>query len=312
MPKPIVLAGGPLDRRIRVELAVATDPPFEKELETTRRALRSRALARLYLLVAAGKQGPTDLAAAAGKSKYAVSLQLSELRRAGLIRPLPEIAGDLRRRPVGPDWGRFAEIFRQDFAFELQVYQNRLLCEGLERVEGRTLPAELVLLGSGRLGLLRRVVPERAEVAPPHALAVQRRVEAVAREFTLLFEAYLDARTHATLREYLFGLYKELDASHRRLPGRSELAAFFRFLDASFSKMEPLDALWRCAARTKKTASEARREVPPAQVGEILFFEEAGVADPAGRYLLYPDAQRAIRPRTRLRVFPSFTFDEGG
>ena len=309
MPKPVVLAGGPLDRRIRVELAVDADAAFERELEATRRALRSRALTRLFHLIAAGKQGTTDLATASGKSKYAVSLQLADLRRAGLVRALPRVAGDLRRRPVVPAWDRFAEIFRQDFAFEIEVYENRLLCEGLERVEGRAKPPELVLLGSGRLGLLRRVVPDKAPVPPEHAESVRRRLESLSKEFAGLFEVYLKARAHPTLRECLLGLYKELDANLRRLPPRSELAGFFRFLDASFSRMEPLEILWRRGAKLVEAQGEASRESLRGEVDEILFFEEAGTADPAGRYLLYPEAKRAIRPGTRLRVFPSFTFE---
>lgn len=311
MTKPIVLTGGPLDRRIRVELAVTVDVHIERELDATRRALRSRALTRLFLLVVAGKQGTMDLAAASGKSKYAVSLQLRDLRRAGLVRGLPRASGDLRRRAVVPSWDRFAEIFRQDVAFEIELYRNRLLCEALAQVEGHSRRPELALLGSGRLGLVRRIVPDDARISQAHADSVRGRLVRLSSEFVGLFEAYLGARAYPTLREYLQGLYKELDANHRRLPARSELCAFFRFLDASFSRMEPLEVLWRRGVKRATVEGEASRESARVEVDEILLFEEAGMADPAGRYLLYPDAQKVIRPGTSLRVFPSFTFEPG-
>jgi len=44
--KPIVLSGGPLDRRIRVELAVETDAHFQREVETTRRGLLPHVVGR--------------------------------------------------------------------------------------------------------------------------------------------------------------------------------------------------------------------------------------------------------------------------
>ena len=54
------------------------------------------------------------------------------------------------------------------------------------------------------------------------------------------------------------------------------------------------EEFWCRGAKRVRAEHQTRREAIHGDAAEILLFEEAGIADPAGRYLLYPDAQTAI------------------
>ncbi|MGA8858277.1 MAG: hypothetical protein WB643_14070 [Candidatus Bathyarchaeia archaeon] len=82
--KPTVLARQLWGRRVAMEIKVDSGDPLRGEIRRVRKALRSQALSELFVTVAKGTNSPSEISALTGKSKFAVSLQLSGLRKAGL------------------------------------------------------------------------------------------------------------------------------------------------------------------------------------------------------------------------------------
>ena len=83
--KPTVLARQMWGRRVAVEVKVDSGDELRGEIRRVRKALRSQALSELFVLVTKGTDSPSEMSRLTGKSKFAVSLQLSELRKAGLL-----------------------------------------------------------------------------------------------------------------------------------------------------------------------------------------------------------------------------------
>ena len=249
--KPTVLARQLWGRRVAVEVKVDSGDTLRGEIKRVRKALRSQALSELFVAVAKGTNSPSEISGLTGKSKFAVSLQLSDLRKAGLLRDRPGIGLDMRRKRYEVVWERMAEIFRQDHALEIEMYENHLMVEAIREIHGTVSKAGLAISGNGKLGLVREIVPDKLPVAQPNHGQVDKRINRLLQEFIELFKGYLRDRRFATLQEYLLGAYEELSQHYGRFPRRSELARFFEFMDRSFARTEPIEQLWRTYVRTR-------------------------------------------------------------
>ncbi len=233
--KPTVLARQLWGRCVAVEVKVDSGDTLRDEIKRVRKALRSQALSELFVAVAKGTNSPSEISGLTGKSKFAVSLQLSDLRKAGLLRDRPGIGLDMRRKRYEVVWERMAEIFRQDHALELEMYENHLMFEAIREIHGTVSKAGLAISGNGKLGLVREIVPDKLPVARANHGQVDERMNRLLREFIELFKGYLRDRRFATLQEYLLGAYEELSQHYSRFPRRSELARFFEYMDRSFA-----------------------------------------------------------------------------
>ena len=308
--KPTVLARQLWGKRFAVEVKVSSDDTFRGEIKRVRKALRSQALCELFVAVAKGTNSPSEISVVTGKSKFAVSLQLSDLRKAGMLRDRPGSGLDMRRKRYEVVWERMAEIFRQDHALELEMYENHLTVEALHEIQGTLSKAGLAILGNGKLGLVREVVPDKLPAAPPNHGQIDERMNRLLQEFIELFKGYLRVRRFATLQEYLLGAYEELSQHYGRFPRRSELARFFEFMDRSFARTEPIEQLWKKYVRKHPNQPHVFYRRAESKTFVVKLFAEAGSADPAGRYLLNAEAQAVIKPGTPLRIYPSYTYPE--
>lgn len=303
--KPTVLTRQLFGKRIGAQVRVDADPALRHDVMAVRRALSSQALSELFLLVARGIGSPSQLVRFSGKSKFAVSLQLSELRRAKLLRYRPVIRTDLRQKEYEVMWDRISEVFRQDHALELEIYLSHLLAESIGEVHGTVRKVELAISGNGKLGLVKEINIPGTEVAAKKE-QIEMRQKALLWEFIGLFRGYMRERRFATIREYFGGLYEEMSEHYARFPERSELSKFLEFMDRCFAKMAPIDEIWNTYV-PKHMKEEPR--LPNRRIATtIKLFSEAGKTDPAGRFVLNADVQALIKPGTHLTVYPSFTY----
>lgn len=308
--KPTVLARQLWGRRVAVEVKVDSGDTLRGEIKRVRKALRSQALSELFVAVAKGTNSPSEISGLTGKSKFAVSLQLSDLRKAGLLSDRPGSGLDMRRKRYEVVWEKIAEIFKQDHALELEMYENHLMFEAIHEIQGILNKAGLAISGNGKLGLVREIVPDKLPVAQPNHGQVDKRMNRLLQEFVELFKGYLRDRRFATLQEFLLGAYEELSQHYGRFPRRSELARFFEFMDRSFARTEPVEQLWRRYVRTRPNEAQIFYRRAESKNFVVKLFTEAGSADPAGRYLLNAEAQAVIKPGTPLRIYPSYTYPE--
>ncbi len=308
--KPTVLARQLWGRRVAVEVKVDSGNELRSEIRSVQKVLRSPALSELFVLVAKGMKAPTEIAAKTTKSKFAVSLQLSNLRKTGLLRCSSVVGLDMRRKRYEVVWGKIAQIFRQDHALEFDMYENHLIVEPLEEVHGTASKPGLVISGDGKLGMVRDVIPDAFPLVELKQEQVHARMNQLLWEFVELFKGYLRERRYATIREYLLGTYEELSEHYTRLPRSSELARFFEFMDRTFSRTQAIDVVWRKYVTKISKDSPVFYKGTPSRTPVVKLFTEAGSADPARRYLLNAEAQAAIRPGTVLRIYPSYTYPE--
>ena len=297
-------------KRVAVEVKVDTGGELRREIEGVRKALGSLALSELFVLVGEGKNTPTEIVRLTGKSKFVVSLQLSSLKKVGLLKDRSVVGWDLRRKRYEVVWDRVAQIFRQDHALELEIYENHLLVEPMREIRGIVKKAGLAITGSGKLGLVKEVAPEQVTMLEGTSRHVYLRMNRLVWEFVELFKGYLKERRYPTLRGYFLGAYEELSEHYGRLPKNSELAMFFEFTDRSFARTQPIEQVWR------KHVGKPLKDAPilywrsSTRALTLKLFAEAGSVDPAGRYLLNAEAQGAIKPGTALRIYPSYTYPE--
>ena len=216
--KPTVLARQLWGRRVAVEVKVDSGDTLRDEIKRVRKALRSQALSELFVAVAKGTNSPSEISGLTGKSKFAVSLQLSDLRKAGLLRDRPGSGLDMRRKRYEVVWERMAEIFKQDHALELEMYENHLMFEAVREIHGTSSKAGLAISGNGKLGLVREIVPDKLPLGQSNHGRVDKRMNRLLQEFIELFKGYLRDRRFATLQEYLLGAYEELSQHYGRFP----------------------------------------------------------------------------------------------
>jgi len=304
--KPTVLTRQLFGKRLAAQVRVDVDRGLRHNITVVRKALSSQALSELFLLVTKDIVTPSELVRLSGKSKFAVSVQLSQLRRAGLLRYRAVIGSDLRQKEYEVVWDRICEVFRQDFALELEIYLSQLLAESIGNFQGTIKKVELAISGDGKLGLVKEI-----NVASPRILfekkeQVEKRQEKLLWEFIGLFKGYLRERRFATIRECFAGMYEEIGEHYARFPRASELRQFFRFMDRCFTKASPIDQVWKghVPKHMREPSRLSSRRIAPT----IKLFTEAGKVDPAGRYVLNADVQALIRPGTHLMIYPSFTY----
>lgn len=308
--KPTVLARQLWGRRVAVEVKVDSGDELRGEISRVRKALRSQALSELFGAVAKGTDTPSELARLTRKSKFAVSLQLSELRKTGLVRDRPVVGLDMRRKSYEIVWERIAQIFRQDHALELEMYESHLFVEPMLEIQGTVSKAGLAISGNGKLGLVREVIPDELPALKLNEEKVNERMNRLLREFVELFKGYLKERRFTTTQEYFLGAYEELSQHYGRFPRNSELARFFEFMDRSLARSEPIEQLWRKYVGKRPSDTSVLYKRTHSKTLAVKLFAEAGSADPAGRYLLNAEAQSVIRPGTPLRIYPSYTYPE--
>jgi hypothetical protein len=295
---------------VALEISVEANKEVRRDLTILRKCLRSQALSQLFVLVAQGFRGPTELVQMTGKSKYAISLELAQLRQAGLLRPRPGVGDDLRRKQYEVAVERIADIFQRDHTLELDVYENHQLVDAGSPFHGTLVKTELAILGNGKLGLVKEVIPDVGSTWSDRSGEVGEHMHRLLEEFVGLFMVYLNERQFGTLREYLLSLYRELANGYRRFPRNSNLGRFYNFLDTTFSKIKPIEELWRRSARGRSQIPWSGRRRRSPQFERLKLFAEAGTADHTGRYLLNPEIRGIVQTGTRLRVYPSYTFGE--
>ncbi len=292
-----------------MQVKVDSANELRSEIRRVRKALRSPALSELFMLVAKGTSTPTEIGVLTAKSKFAISLQVSNLRKAGLLRERSLVGLDMRRKHYEVIWEKVAQIFRQDHALELEMFENHLIFEPVEEIHGTADKPGLVISGDGKLGLVRNVIPEELPISELKQQQLYERMNQLLWEFVQLFKGYLKERRFATVREYFLGAYEELSEHYARLPRYSELGRFFEFMDRTFSRTQPIDQVWgKYVAKRPKDSLPLYKGSPRGLM--LRLFTEAGSADPARRYLLNAEAQAAIKPGTVLRIYPSYTYPE--
>jgi hypothetical protein len=302
--KPTVLTSQLFGKRITAQVRVALDHNLQHDITIVRKVLGSQAASELFLLVAKGIGTPSELVRFSGKSKFAVSLQLSGLREAGLLKYRSVISSDLRQKEYEVVWNRISEIFRQDHALELEIYLSHLLAESIGETQGTIKKVELAISGNGKLGLVKEINVASPELAAKK-VQIEERQKVLLWEFIGLFRGYLRERRFATMREYFAGLYEEMGEHYARFPQHAELGMFLGFMDRCFAKVSPIDEIWK--NYVPKHMKELPRLPNRKIMSTIKLFSEAGRMDPAGRYVLNADVETLIEPGARLTLYPSFT-----
>ncbi len=291
-------------RRFAYEIALDTKSDLPRKITEIRSITSSHAVSSVFLLIAQGTGSPRELASRLGKSKFLVSQYLSKLKK-NLIDESSKNQTDLRRKRYSVSWRAVGDIFRQDHALEFELYENHLLAEGHSHFRGRIGPSELVVLGTGKVGVLKTVRIENSELID-NSPRVSRQMNVLLEEFVRLFRGYLLRRRYRTLREYFLGVYKELSESSQRLPQSSELRRFYRFTGTTFERLEPLEDIWAEQVRGKNQLNKTSFQTRP--LTKVKLFTEAGKTDFSGNYILSVEAAETIGPDTRLRIYPSYTY----
>ncbi len=278
-----------------------SDPgPTETQLARTRQALTSPVACKTFQILAGGTGSPSALAQALGKSKHAISLQLAQLREAGLIEEAPHPSGDARRKRYVPAWHRFGAIFAHDHALELSLFHDHLLTEDRPpRTEGE--PRRLVVSGTGRLVAVGKApieAPEETALAGAHEA-----VQATIWGFQRFLEVYLSARSYPTLREYLRGAYQELVRYADRLPEDPALARFARFQARAFGHAEGVDTL---LGRALAGARPSQTALPDRSPADLRWFQPVGHQTTDGTYVLQEGAQAIIQQGLPMEVRASY------
>ncbi len=303
--KPTVLAKNILGDQFSLEIDISDDKGIPKAMVQVRNAISSHALSDIFVLVAKGISNPKEIADQTGKSKFVISLQLSKLKEAGLLERLMDTS-DLRRKTYSVIWDHIAEIFYQDHAFEIEIYENHLLLHNVGEFRGSIAKSELVVDGNGRLGLVRHIDLDRLAISEKKIEDVEQHINRLVWEFVELFKAYLTERRFSTIREYLQGAYKELSDSYGRLPRNSELARFYGFMNRTFYRLSPVETLLK--RHLPKRLSYAKLHKVGSEELKLKLFVEAGSSDHAGRYLLNPESRALIGPGMKVRIYPSYTY----
>ena len=305
--KPTVLGRQLWGRQVAVEVRVESGETLGGEIGRVRRVLNSSALGEVFLLVAGGTNSPGELARRIGKSKFAVSVQLAALKRTGLVKLVHILGSDMRRKSYEINWSKIGQIFRQDHALELEIYENQLSVTGLSQVKGSLSRVGLAVSGNGKLGLVREIIPDElpsAEVKQPDT-----EVNRLIWEFTEFFKGYVRERRFKTIREYLLGAYEELSEHYGRLPKSSELGRFHEFTDRAFTRITPIEQIWKRHVPKKQTLENLSfRKQAHRRPFVIKLFAEAGSVDSAGRYVLNAEVQAMIKPGTPLKIYPAYSY----
>jgi predicted transcriptional regulator len=306
--KPVFLFPQLWQKHLALEVKMEQqDPKLMREVKRVHSVMTSRVLSSVFFLIARGNGSPKEISRLTGRSKYAVSLQISKLKSSGMISLSKRIHSDLRQRNYEVASERLVQIFKQDFSFELDLYRNHLLSETYGEIRGNIDRVELVVVGSGRLGLIREILPDLPLKASPEIGRIGQRISRLYEEFQMLFSQYLTEPGRSTILEYFLSFYRELSLNHSRLPPDSELGQFFEFVDTSVFRIRPLEELWLLAEK-KRIVTPGKIERALAPPDSIKLFSEAGKMDSAGRYILNADARSYIKPGVRVRFYPSFSF----
>ena len=282
---------------------------MRREILQVRRALNSHVQCEIFLPIAKGTNTPSGIASLTEKSKFAVSLQLSSLSRTHLLKNSAVISADMRRKHYSIVWERIGEIFRQDHALELELYENHLTAETAGTLTGRITKTGLAISGKGKLGMVKEIVTERNP--GQESKQANERVNRLIWEFVEFFKGYLRERRFPTLREYLLGAYEELSEHYARLPKKSESIRFFEFMDRAFERIEPVERIWRKHVREPSQPLPTLYKSTPTKALVLKLFAEAGSADYAGNYILNADAQAAIKSGTPLESTPLIPIPNG-
>jgi DNA-binding MarR family transcriptional regulator len=271
--KPVFLLPQMWQKHLALEVRIEKqDARMMREIRKAHVIISSKVLSSVFFLISRGIGSPREIARHTGRSKYAVSLQISKLRQAGLVFLAKRNGPDLRQRNYEVSFDKILQIFRQDYTFELDLYANHLLSESFGEIKGTIANVELVVVGSGRLGLVREVSPDSPLKSSSESEKISTRINMLYLEFQRVFKEYLAERGHSTILEYFLSFYRELSLNHGRLPKESELGQFFEFVDSSIFKIKPLEELWTIAARRDLPAlAKKKGGVADDKCGQTIF-----------------------------------------
>lgn len=283
-----------------------------REMKYVRAVMASKTLSSTFLLIASGVKNPGEIARRTGRTKYSVSFQITKLKEAQLIVSSTRSSSDLRMRNYEISEKKLVQIFKKDFAFEVELYENHLLSENLNEIKGSLDSVELAVLGNGRLGLVREVLPDKPINRVSELQRVKRKLDLLSFEFIQTFKTYIKERRFATLLEYYLAFYREMSLNHSRFPEESELGQFFCFIEFSITRLKPVEDLWRIAMTAENLSGFKSKEeaVVLPSLERVMIFSEAGKMDSAGRYIVNADSRSYMKPGVRVKIYPSYCFME--
>jgi hypothetical protein len=149
--KPVFLLPQLWQKHITLEVKIEqSDRTLLKEMRKVHGVMASRALSSVFLLLCSGVKNPGEVARRMGRSKYAASLDISKLKECGLVVLSARRSHDLQQRNYEISQKKLVEVFKRDYSFELELYENQLLSEAAGEVQGSMNKVELAILGNGR------------------------------------------------------------------------------------------------------------------------------------------------------------------
>ena len=282
----------------------------DKNLSLLRNVLENEHLSKVFFAIANDVSFPTEIAEKIGKTKYTISMQLSQLKTSGFIKKqgLPD---DLRKKRYVVNWPIFAHIFYTDHRLEFELYENNLfiLRKNIpSEITAKILKAELVRTGDGKLGLLMDLYPEdelRNKFGSKDD--VEKKINRILTEFIELLKVYVTKRAFLTIQQCLLTLYKELK-DNCKLDKKSELMSFFDFVNGYFSEILPFKEIWE--EHSNRKSKEEKIYFKNFESEKVIKqFLDAGWIDYTGEYILDREVTKSfLKPGARIVLYPSYTY----
>lgn len=283
-----------------------------KKVTSVRKVIESKYLSSVFFAIANGVSSPTEIAKKIGKTKYTVSMHLSQLEKFGLIRETKEMPDDLRTKRYVVNWPVFATIFYRDHRLEFDLYENVLFLKGKSvpsEFNGKITRANLTITGDGKLGFMMHLGlgKDLRDKIFGSEEEVEKIINRILNEFIELLKVYVTIRAFPTIQQCLFTLYKELKDNCKQLKGQSGLLAFFDFIDGYFSKIHPFEEIWE--EYIKRKSNDEKIYFKGFKSEKVIKqFLDAGWVDYTGRFVLDAEAQKFLKPGTKVVIYPSFTY----
>ncbi|MDA4112356.1 MAG: hypothetical protein OK439_07435, partial [Thaumarchaeota archaeon] len=125
--KPVFLFPQLWQKHITLEVKIEQgDTKLLNEMKKVHGVMSSKALSSVFLLICSGIKNPGEVARRMGRSKYAASLDISKLRESGLVILAGRGSSDLRQKNYEVSSKKLLQIFKRDYSFELELYENQL------------------------------------------------------------------------------------------------------------------------------------------------------------------------------------------
>jgi len=281
--------------------------------EMKEKILKSEPISQVFFSVARGLSKPSDIAKELNKSKHVISMHLSSLEKANLIKEVNNLKHDLRTKNYAVNWDTVAQIFWQDHRLEFVLYENRLFHKPkvkIKKFTSKISKADLVISGDGKLGFMVHFIPEDIKIDEIIDNNMKQKVEEIMTEiftdFVGLLKIYIKDKQFPTIQSCLLTFYKDLRENYGALKKESELFEFFDWLNKYFPKL--FSALWDNYKKVRPSELKIRLrvEVP----NEIKEFFEAGFIDSGGSFAVNPEEVKdLLKPGQKAILYPSFTYE---